>query len=174
MPILKIQFMSQQAMYIAWGVSNVIALFILLMAFKRPFVAKLLLSLIFLWAAFINSYNALLHPEVYLDYAKLTPVKLYREIIEGPFSKSITGYVILIAVCQFLIALFTGHKGILMKAAMWGAIVFLIAIAPFGIGSGFPCTLVMALSYYILLKKKKDHIPFMDFINHKILKGKIT
>ena len=165
--------MSQQAMYIAWGASNVIALFILFAAFKWPSVARLLLSLVFLWAAFINTYNALLHPEVYLDYAKLTPVKLYREIIEGPFSKSITGYVIAIATCQFLIALFTGHKGLLMKMAMWGAIVFLIAIAPFGIGSGFPCTLILALAYYILLKKK-DHIPFIEFINRKILKGKIT
>lgn len=165
--------MSQQTMYIAWAISNALALFILFASFKWPSVARLLLSLIFLWAAFINSYNALLHPAVYLDYAQLTPVSFYRKIIEGPFSKSITGYVMVIAGCQLLIAMFTGHKGLLMKLAMWGGIVFLLAIAPFGIGSGFPCTLIMALAYYILLKKK-DHIPFIEFINRKILKGKIT
>ena len=165
--------MSQQAMYIAWGISNVLAVFILYAAVKWPNVARLLLSVIFLWAAFINTYNALLHPVVYLDYAKLTPVYFYREIIEGTFSKNITGFVLLIAGCQLLIALFTGHKGILMKLAMWGAIVFLLVIAPFGIGSGFPCTLIMALAYYILLKKR-SHIPFIEFINRKILKGKIT
>lgn len=165
--------MDLQTMYIAWGISNFLALIILYAAFKKPSLARLLLSLIFLWAAFINAYNALQHPEVYLEYAKLTPVKIYREIINGVFSKNITGYVFSIAIAQFFIALFTGHKGLLMKVAIWGGIIYLVAIAPFGIGSGFPCTLVLALSYFILLKKS-PHIPFIEFINHKILKGKIT
>lgn len=165
--------MSHQNIYIAWAISNVLALFILYAANKRPTLARLLLSLVFLWAAFINAYNAFQHPEVYLDYAKLTPVNFYKQIIEGQFSKNITSYVLAIAICQLCIALFTGHKAILMKMAMWGAIIFLVAIAPLGIGSGFPCTLILALSYYLLLKKT-THIPFIDFINQKVLKGNIT
>jgi hypothetical protein len=130
--------MSRQAMYIAWAASNIVAVFILVASVKWPNTARLLLSLLFIWAAFINTYNALLHPQVYLDYAKLTPFKLYRNIIEGPFSKNITGYVIAIAGCQLAIGLFTGHRGLLMQLASRGAIVFLVAIAPFGIGSAFP------------------------------------
>jgi hypothetical protein len=43
-----------------------------------------------------------------------------------------------------------------MKAAMAGAIVFLVAIAPLGIGSAFPSTLIMATAYVILLWRKVD------------------
>jgi len=37
-------------------------------------------------------------------------------------------------------------KGFVFKAGAVGAIIFLMAIAPFGVGSGFPCTVVMAIA----------------------------
>jgi hypothetical protein len=43
-------------------------------------------------------------------------------------------------------------KGILFKIAVIGGIVFLVAIAPPGVGSGFPCTLIMAIAMYLLLR----------------------
>ena len=39
-----------------------------------------------------------------------------------------------------------------MHLGLGGAIVFLVAIVPLGIGSGFPATLIMALAAAILLR----------------------
>ncbi|MEJ0105914.1 MAG: hypothetical protein WDO19_26645 [Bacteroidota bacterium] len=37
-----------------------------------------------------------------------------------------------------------------------GAIIFLVAIIPFGLGSGFPTTLLMAIAMIIILRKHAD------------------
>jgi hypothetical protein len=34
-----------------------------------------------------------------------------------------------------------------------GATIFLLAIVPLGVGSGFPCTVIMAIALFILLRK---------------------
>ena len=46
-------------------------------------------------------------------------------------------------------------KGFVFKAGAVGAIIFLVAIAPLGVGSAFPCTVIMAIALYILIKKQQ-------------------
>ena len=46
-----------------------------------------------------------------------------------------------------------------VKLACIGGILFGLAIAPLGVGFGFPATVFMAIAFFILLKKQ-DH----DFI----------
>lgn len=50
---------------------------------------------------------------------------------------------------------------------MIGAITFLIAIAPLGLGSAFPSTLIMASAYAILLFKKID-FSIYELVRHKV------
>jgi hypothetical protein len=50
-------------------------------------------------------------------------------------------------------------KGMVFRIGAVGAMVFLISIAPLGVGSAFPCTLVMALGLFFLLRRK--HIPYL-------------
>jgi hypothetical protein len=64
-----------------------------------------------------------------------------------------------IATNQALIALSMICKGWIFKIGCAGAIIFLLAILPFGIGAGFPSTGIMAITCFILLKKQ--HVKFI-------------
>jgi hypothetical protein len=82
------------------------------------------------------NHNELLH--FYLEYADLTWSSWYRSFIKGWFADHIQLAVGLIATCQGLIAISMLLKGWLYKIGSVGAIIFLLSILPFGVGSGFP------------------------------------
>jgi hypothetical protein len=149
--------MSEENMQIARLASTAVSILLLILSFTKPILARILFSLLFLWAACTNAYTAIDHPMVYLEYADLTPIALYRNFILGFFSEHIRLFVLPIAFAQCMAAIFILYKGILMKLAMAGAILFLLAIAPLGIGSGFPSSVIMAVAVFILLQKKNAH-----------------
>lgn len=115
-------------------------------------VGRLLFVLLFLWAAEVNLRTALGRPQVYLEYAPLAYSDLYRQFILGFFSRHITPLVAAVAMAQFLIAVLVSLRGFTVQLGLIGAIVFLVAIAPLGTGSGFPSTLVMAVAAVPLLR----------------------
>lgn len=94
-------------------------------------------------------------PQFYLDYAGLTFSGWYKSFINGWFSNHITVAVVFIATCQALIAISMILKGWIFKTGAVGAIVFLLAIVPLGVGSAFPCTLILAISVWIVLRHKQ-------------------
>lgn len=49
-------------------------------------------------------------------------------------------------------------KSWLFKLGCIGGIIFLLAIAPFGVGSGFPCTIIFAFALLILFRKSKNYL----------------
>ena len=149
--------MTEENMQIARLISTAVSLLLLMLAFTKPILSRFLFSLLFLWAACTNAYTAIDHPRVYLEYADLTPVTIYRNFILGFFSEHIRLFVLPIAFAQCLASIFILYKGALMKLAMIGAILFLLAIAPLGIGSGFPSSVIMAIAIFILLRKKAAH-----------------
>ncbi len=112
---------------------------------------RLLYVALFAWACSVNWQTAIERPRVYLEYADLAVVDLYREFIRGFFAAHIPAIVGTIATCQGLIAaaLFAGGKP--ARVALVGAIVFLVMIAPLGVGSGFPATVIMAVGCVRLL-----------------------
>lgn len=138
-------------------ISNLVGILAVVAAILWPTFARFLLSVIFLSAAVVNAFTAVKNPDIYIGYAELTTNHLYQSIIVGPFSQQVRAWVLSIAVCQFFIAVLTCYQGMLMKAAMVGGIFFLIAIAPLGIGSAFPSTLIMAMAFIILLLKKINY-----------------
>ncbi len=123
------------ALYLA---ANVIALGVLVVAFTRPRLTRWLCAGIFAWAAVTNTLTALATPQVYLEYADLTMSDWYRSFILGWFRGHIQWMVLTIAAGQAVIA------GLLTRPRPWrrlgvaGGVVFLAAIAPLGVGSGFP------------------------------------
>jgi hypothetical protein len=133
-------------------ISNIVALILLLTALKKPGLSRLLFSLLFTWAGWINWHTALNTPGDYLDYADLSIFSFYRTFIHGWFKEHLFLIVGFIATCQFLIAIGMQSKGVVFKMAAIGAIIFLLAIAPLGVGSGFPCTIIMATAMYLLLR----------------------
>jgi hypothetical protein len=135
-------------------ISNVVAAIMLLACIYRPRTGRLLFALLFTWAAFTNWSFAHSQPEIYLGYADLTPIEFYKDIINGFFAEHIVALVSIIAVCQLLIGISMLLKGRIFKTGCTGGIIFLVAIAPLGIGSGFPATLVMAAGLFVLLRKQ--------------------
>ena len=134
-----------------WLISNSIALLFLVSAVRKPKLARFLFSLLFFWAFWLNYTTAQNNPNDYLEYAVFSPFDLYVDFINGWFKSHISSMVKLIAFGQGLIAIGMFLKGWIFRIASFGAIVFFLAIAPLGIGSGFPATLIAAVAMYFIL-----------------------
>jgi hypothetical protein len=137
---------------------NVLSLFFLLAAVKWPRLSRLLFFLLFAWAGCTNWIVSHQHPAYYREYADLTFVPLYRDIINGWFSHHVPLLVGIIAICQGMIAVSMLLKGWIFKLGCIGGIIFLLSIAPFGVGSGFPCTIIFAIALVILFRKGEDYL----------------
>lgn len=143
--------MSQQTLWIAYAASNIVAVLLLLASWKRPRLGRLLYFLLFAWAAWVNSNTSMKNPGVYLDYANYA-VPIYRDFITNWFSKYITPMVFAIAMGQACIALGMLAKGRIFKLACIGGIVFLLAIAPLGVGAAFPFSLTAGAGLWLLYR----------------------
>ncbi|XZF14605.1 hypothetical protein ACTHGU_00560 [Chitinophagaceae bacterium MMS25-I14] len=139
-------------------ISNAVAILMLLAAWKAPRVARVLFFCLFAWASWKNWTTAIRSPQYYMEYASLTFSDLYRFIIHGWFSEHITLSVCIIAVCQALIAISMLLKESLFRAGTTAAVIFLLAIAPLGVGSAFPCTLIMAIAIKMLSRTARYYI----------------
>lgn len=134
----------------------VFSILLALAAWKRPKLGRVLFVVLFAFASLINTYVALNAPDQYLGYAELTESPVYRVIIIGPFARHVVEYVLTIACLQAMIALGLTMKGRIARAAAVAGIVFLIAIAPLGIGSAFPSSLLMAGGLAVLARDGLD------------------
>ena len=139
---------------ILYIISNAIAVLILLVAWKQTRIARLLFFLVFTWASWTNWKAALYTPEIYLGQADLTFFDFYKQFIHGWFSRHITLAVGFIATCQALIAVSMLLKSWLVRAGGIGAIIFLLAIAPFGVGSAFPCTVLLSVAMFRIIRER--------------------
>lgn len=145
---------------LAYVASNLIALFTVIMAMRWPTPTRVLLGMIFLAAGVANLLIVSSQPHLYLKYADTATHPFYRDFILGPFTRNIQLYVTLIAISELLIGIFIMYKGLAMRVAMTGALIFLLALAPLGIGSAFPATLLLSLAFYFLLRKKVQYSVF--------------
>lgn len=137
-------------------IANIVAVLQLIAAIKWPRVARLSFFLLFAWASWANWSVSRSAPQFYLEYADLTWSGWYRNFIKGWFSHHIQFVVGFIATCEALIAISMLLKGWIYKIGSVGAVIFLLSILPFGVGSGFPCTAVMAIAVFILLRKHNN------------------
>ncbi|RYF99258.1 MAG: hypothetical protein EOO02_17275 [Chitinophagaceae bacterium] len=138
-------------------ISNVFAILQLLAAARWQRLARLSFVLLFAWASCTNWITSQRIPGVYMEYANLAWSDLYRQFINGWFSQHIQLSVGLIATGQALIAIGLAMKQPFFMPACYGAIVFLLAILPLGVGAGFPCTAIMAIALLILSTKEANH-----------------
>jgi len=136
-------------------ISNIVAILQLIAAIKWPRIARLSFFLLFAWASWTNWTESLRAPQFYLEYADLTWSSWYRSFIKGWFADHIQLAVGFVAISQGLIAISMLLKGWIYKIGSVGAIIFLLSILPFGVGSGFPCTAIMAAAIFVLLRKHK-------------------
>lgn len=143
------------AYFWGWVGFNILAVLFLVGAIKKPRWARFFYFFLFLWACITNWTISQRNPSAYLEYAELAFTNVYRDFINGWFSDHIQWSVGFIATCQGMIALSMLMKGRVFQWGCAGGIVFLVAIAPLGVGSGFPCTLIFAAGLVILFRKGK-------------------
>lgn len=145
--------------FITWLSSNIAALILLYFCWKYPKIGKYAYSVIFLLAAITNFKIATESPEPYLEYLEWTFLSVYERFIQGSFKENFGVFVKVIAFGQLLISLGLFVHSYLYKPALIGAMLFALAILPFGTGSGFPVPILMIISFWLLLKDKKYKSP---------------
>ncbi|MEV4884002.1 hypothetical protein MRBLMN1_002513 [Chitinophaga ginsengisegetis] len=154
-------------------IANVISLVVLIAAIFWPLIARFLLALIFIGAAFFNAVMAIREPELFMVYGAMTVSPVYEQFIYGAFRDNITAIVVSISICQLAAGVFIAARGALMKLGLLAATTFLIAIAPLGAGSAFPSTLLLAAAAIVLLFKERYLSAHpLQFGFHHFLSGK--
>ena len=144
--------------FVMYAGANLIGLAILALAFWGPRIARWVWVAIFVWAALVNTMTAAVEPLVYLVYGDLTPSAVYREFIAGWFSTRIQPVVLSIAVGQMIIAILLSRSGDARRLGVAGASMFLLAIAPLGVGSGFPFSL-LAIASLVVMERRLRPVP---------------
>jgi hypothetical protein len=134
-------------------ISNALFLFCFIAAVKRTIWARIFLAIVFLWASYTNFTSAFSNPDIYLEYGELTPLPLYREFIYGFFAHHIKTLVSLAAAGEFFIFVGLILNNGWVKLACIGGFIFGLAISPLGVGSAFPATVLMAMSFWVLFRK---------------------
>jgi len=140
--------------WIHYTISNVIALTVLGLTWKVPTAGRIAFGVVFLLASIVNTYTVLTTPEAYLFYKDFAVLELYRQFTDDWFATHAQAVVLPIAAGQLLIAggMFLGGRS--SKPAIAGVVIFGLAIAPLGIGSAFPCTIILAFAAILLWGKQ--------------------
>ena len=139
---------------LAYLISNAIALALLVLAFRKPASVRWASIAIFLWAAFTNARIALTSPLDYQTFGDLTWSAVYRSFIRGWFQDHTALLLLPIAAGQLAIALLLlANTPLTRRLATAGSIVFLLAIAPLGVGSAFPFSLTYSLALVVMVRR---------------------
>ena len=148
--------LENQAYLFAYIISNIVALVLLWMAWKQPRISRFLFFILFAWASWANWSTAHSNPQTYTDYAELSYLNIYKQFIRGWFSSHVVGMVSFIAICQALISVSMLLKGWILKLGLIGSIIFLLAIAPHGVGSAFPFSITASVALFLIYRNKEN------------------
>jgi hypothetical protein len=144
-----------QQLVVPYILSLVVAFAYSLAAWKWPQVARFTLGIGFLFSSLFNLWWALTSPGVYVQAYGPYAIRLYREFIHGPFARHTALFVTAIACGQFVIGALAFAPLPWRRVAYAGAIAFLLAISPLGIGAGFPSSLILAAAIGLLLRRDR-------------------
>jgi len=131
-------------------ISNLVAILLIFICLKWPRAGRIAWIVIFLAAGLFNIYTASTGPQAYLMYGKTAVLTGYKQFIYGIFSEHIALFITLIGSGQLLAGVLLMLKRPLVFLGILGGIIFLLSITPLGIGSAFPCTILMTGSLIIL------------------------
>ena len=135
-------------------ITHAVTLVLIFICFRWPKIGKAAWGVIFILAGIFNIFTVIKNPDAYLGYRDHA-AEFYKFFIDGVFNSFTVFIVSLIAAGQILVGFFLLRKGKIFLLGILGGIVFLIAIAPLGVGSAFPSTLLMAFSLVLLYFRHK-------------------
>ncbi len=128
---------------------------LLIFSSRWTVVAKYLWSFVFVAAGFVNLYYSLTEPEIYVQGFGPHAIELYQRFIYGFFSQHTEFIVMVIAIGQLLVGILLLCNDNLFRLGILGGTLFLLAVAPLGLGAAFPATLLGAVSLVVLLQRMR-------------------
>ncbi|HUO15502.1 MAG TPA: hypothetical protein VMX38_10995 [Verrucomicrobiae bacterium] len=131
-------------------VSHVFAVLFVVLAWRRPGIARIIAGFGFLLAGIFNLRTALTTPHVYVDGFGPHALWFYRTFIYGSFARHTLLFVGAIACGQLAIGILSFTPDLWRRLGYIGAILFLVAITPLGLCATAPSTLIFAAGFLIL------------------------
>jgi hypothetical protein len=153
------QIRSALATYVGW---QVYALVLVLVAAKWPRVARSIFSILFLGAGVWNLFASLTMPHFYVTTYGPLATPPYAAFINGPFAANPALFVVPIALGQLAIGILATGTGPWVRLAMIGGMVFLLAIAPMGVGAAFPFSVFVIVAAYLVYRRPFATSMFAD------------
>lgn len=146
----------QSSMVVPFTISQVVASAILALSIWHQNAARWLIAALFLAAGAFNFYVSMTNSSAYLEYSKTALIPIYSDFISGWFSGHVSLLVGTIAIgqlcCSVLLAV--GRRWAVLGAI--GVTIFLLAIAPLGVGSAFPFSIMVSLAVWASIGLASD------------------
>jgi hypothetical protein len=142
--------------------SQVISIIVLYVAWKNTRLARLIFTLMFLYAGCYNMYIGFMKPDEYLGFADMA-IPLYRDFINGWFSNFNYILIPLIATGQLVIAVGMILNDNWVRLACMGSIIFLLSIAPLMVGSAFPFSITVSAAALLILRNDDMNVLWKSF-----------
>ncbi|MBP7496373.1 MAG: hypothetical protein KA792_01740 [Bacteroidales bacterium] len=142
-------------MLIPYIITNLFSIGLIYLAYKHPKACILSFAGIFFIAAIVNIILVFKDSDTYVNgFGPNAYFDFYKSFIYEEFKLRTQLYVLLIAIGQFLISIFLiSRLWLIFNMGINGGIIFLLAIAPLGVGSAFPASILMAIAM-IMMKRR--------------------
>jgi len=136
-------------------VSHILALVYVIAAWRWPRATRYVTGAGFAFAGAFNAWWATKEPAIYVAAYGPHAIAPYREFIYGAFARHTTAFVLAIAAGQMAVGVLAFAPLPLRRLSYLGAIVFLLAITPLGIGAAAPSTLIFAAGVALLFRERR-------------------
>jgi len=132
--------------------SNLVALVMLALCLRWQQAGRMSFMLLFLWAGFYDLWTAIVRPEEYLAFARLS----YSSLIVRFTLQHTTAVLAAIALGQLAIGFLISLRGSAVKLGLWGVVFFLVGMAPLADADGFFARLIKVCAALLLLRVPYD------------------
>lgn len=136
-------------------VSHVVAVVYVVAAWFWPRTTRYVTGVGFLLAGAFNAWTASTAPLAYVATFGPHAIPLYREFIYGPFARYTAAFILAIATGQIAVGVLAFAPLPWRRLSYVGAIIFLLAITPLGIGAAAPSTLIFAAGVALLFRERR-------------------
>jgi hypothetical protein len=132
-------------MLFPWFISNMVGFVLLWIAIKVPWLSRKAWGVLLILASIVNIYTVLTDPKGYIEFGVLAIPPMQHFIYSRYFANP-AFFVLFIAACQSIVGFvfLLSETPSLLKAGLTGAIIWFFGLAPLGLGSAFPLSLVYA------------------------------
>ncbi|MBL8059855.1 MAG: hypothetical protein JNK63_03955 [Chthonomonas sp.] len=142
-----------QKWLVPYAVSNLVAAAMLLLAGLRPHVARWAFVVLFTYAGIYNTWLSINRPLEYQGFADLALIPWYRTYVTETL-KSNAQIITAIGIGQLCIAGAWALGRRCLALGAFGGCVFLLAIAPLGVGSAAPFSFTVSLAMIVVALHK--------------------